>query len=172
DRRVAAHPRARDAVDRARDDPGRAARAARRDRGRVRERRRDLPVRAPRDRPRPTRRARFHRRVNSVSVEADTAKGARSRTFVARRLAAVPIAGLCLLVFSFYLVEAWTRKTPWLFTDELEWTQLSRSIASTGHAARRGEPIFWKSLYAWVIAPFWWIHSTQAAYNGIKYLNA
>ena len=51
-------------------------------------------------------------------------------------------------------------KTPWVFTDELEWTQISRSIESTGHAARRGEPIFFKSLYAYLIAPFWWIHST------------
>jgi hypothetical protein len=98
--------------------------------------------------------------------------GTRERTFLDRALAAVPVVGLGLLVLSFYLVEAWTRKTPWLFTDEIEWTQISRAIASTGHAARRGEPIFFKSLYAYVIAPFWWIHSTQTAYNGIKYLNA
>ena len=72
----------------------------------------------------------------------------------------------------FYLVEAWTRKTPWIFTDELEWTQISRSIASTGHAARRGQPLYFKSLYAYVIAPFWWIHSTSTAYAAIKYANA
>ena len=59
-----------------------------------------------------------------------------------------------------------------MFTDELEWSQISRSIASTGHAARRGEPIFFKSLYAFVIAPFWWIHSTATAYAAIKYVNA
>jgi hypothetical protein len=110
--------------------------------------------------------------VNAVPADAAPETGTRTRTRLDRMLAAIPIAGLCLLVVSFYLVEAWTRKTPWLFTDELEWTQLSRSIATTGHAARRGEPIFWKSVYAWAIAPFWWIHSTQAAYNGIKYLNA
>ncbi len=98
--------------------------------------------------------------------------GPRSRTRLDRVLAAIPLAGLCLLVVSFYVFEAWTRKTPWLFSDELEWSQLSRSIASTGHAARRGEPIFFKSIYACLIAPIWWIHSTQTAYNGIKYLNA
>ena len=96
----------------------------------------------------------------------------RERTFLDRALTAVPVAALGLLVLAFYFVEAWTRKTPWLFTDEIEWTQISRAIASTGHAARRGEPVFFKSLYAYVIAPFWWIHSTQTAYNGIKYLNA
>jgi Dolichyl-phosphate-mannose-protein mannosyltransferase len=111
--------------------------------------------------------------VNAVPANAAPDAGTtRSRTRTDRVLAAIPIAGLCLLVISFYLVEAWTRKTPWLFTDELEWSQLSRSIATTGHAARRGEPIFWKSIYSWLIAPFWWIHSTQAAYNGIKYFNA
>jgi hypothetical protein len=110
--------------------------------------------------------------VNAVSVETGTETGTRSRTLLDRVLAAIPIAGLCLLVLSFYLVEAWTRKTPWLFTDELEWTQLSRSIAETGHAARRGEPIFFKSLYAWLIAPAWWIDSTHTAYNVIKYVNA
>ena len=62
-------------------------------------------------------------------------------------------------MLSFYFVEAWSRKTPWVFTDELEWTQISRSIAATGHAARRGEPIYFKSIYAYAIAPFWWIHS-------------
>jgi hypothetical protein len=77
-----------------------------------------------------------------------------------------------LFVLVFYLVEASLRKTPWLFTDELEWSQLSRAIASTGHAARRGEPHSFKSLYAFLIAPAWWIHSTAAAYSAIKDLNA
>ena len=42
----------------------------------------------------------------------------------------------------------------------------------TGQAARRGEPIYFKSIYAYLIAPFWWIHSTAAAYSAIKYANA
>jgi len=97
---------------------------------------------------------------------------ARPRTFVDRLLAAMPIVAVALVILAFYAVQAWSRKTPWVFSDELEWTQLSRSIAQTGHAARRGEPIYFKSLYAWVIAPFWWIHSTAAAYSAIKYANA
>jgi hypothetical protein len=59
-----------------------------------------------------------------------------------------------------------------VFTDEMEWTQLSRSIEETGQASRRGEPIYFKSLYAFLIAPFWAIESTQTAYSAIKYLNA
>jgi hypothetical protein len=110
--------------------------------------------------------------VSEASIDAGAATKPPERTFLDRALAASPIAGLALLVLSFYFVEAWTRDTPWLFTDEIEWTQLSRSIAETGHAARRGEPTFFKSIYAYVIAPLWWIDSTQTAYAGIKYLNA
>ena len=75
-------------------------------------------------------------------------------------------------ILVFYWVEASLRRTPWLFTDELEWTQLSRAIAGTGHAARRGEPHSFESLYSFLIAPAWWIHSTSAAYAAVKYINA
>ena len=85
---------------------------------------------------------------------------------------ALPWAGLALVILIFYWVEASLRKTPWLFTDELEWSQLSRAIAGTGHAARRGEPHSFESLYSFLIAPAWWIHSTATAYAAIKYLNA
>jgi len=90
----------------------------------------------------------------------------------ARFFAVLPAVGIAFAAITFYCVEAWTRKTPWVFTDELEWSQISRAIATTGHAARRGQPIFFKSLYAYVIAPCWWIHSTASAYAAIKYVNA
>src|SRR4051812_48320500 len=89
-----------------------------------------------------------------------------------RLLRALPWAGLALAILIFFWVEASLRRTPWLFTDELEWSQLSRAIASTGHAARRGEPHSFESLYSFLIAPVWWIHSTATAYAAIKYLNA
>jgi len=89
-----------------------------------------------------------------------------------RALALVPTALIAISVLTLYFVEAWLRKTPWVFTDEAEWTQISRAIAATGHAARRGQPIYFKSLYAFLIAPVWWIHSTPAAYAALKYLNA
>lgn len=90
----------------------------------------------------------------------------------ARFFAVLPAVGIAFAAITFYCFEAWTRKTPWVFTDELEWSQISRAIATTGHAARRGQPIFFKSLYAYVIAPCWWIHSTASAYTAIKYVNA
>jgi hypothetical protein len=101
-----------------------------------------------------------------------TASRVGDRTLLDRLLAATPAILAALALLTLYGVEAWLRKTPWVFTDEAEWTQISRAIASTGHAARRGQPIFFKSLYAYLIAPAWWIHSTAGAYATIKYLNA
>ncbi len=95
-----------------------------------------------------------------------------SRSTVERLGRALPWVGLGLAALIFYWVEAWKRKTPWLFTDELEWTQISRGIAATGHAARRGQPIGFRSLYGYLIAPAWWLHSTATSYAAIKYLNA
>ena len=93
------------------------------------------------------------------------------RSLLDRYLAAIPFVIATLALLSLLFWEAAIRKTPTIFTDELEWSQLSRAIASAGHAARRGEPFAFKSLYAYLIAPGWWIHSTSSAYAAIKYLN-
>ena len=92
------------------------------------------------------------------------------RTFLDRFLAAVPVAIVALALLALFFWEAAARKTPTIFSDELEWTQISRALAATGHAARRGQPIGFKSLYAFLIAPAWWIHSTQTAYTVAKYI--
>jgi hypothetical protein len=112
--------------------------------------------------------------TDATSAVPARAAGAETptRSVPGRLFAVLPAVGIAFAALTFYLVEAWTRKTPWVFTDELEWSQISRSIASTGHAARRGQPIFFKSLYAYVIAPAWWIHSTATAYAAVKYVNA
>jgi len=93
------------------------------------------------------------------------------RTFVDRLLAAVPLTSIYVWLCIVYAFEAWRRVTPWLFTDELELTQISRSIAATGHAARRGEPYHYRSLYTLMIAPVWLIKDVATAYSGVKYLD-
>jgi hypothetical protein len=100
------------------------------------------------------------------------AEQARPRLTVADRLlAAVPLASIYLWLSIVYCVEAWKRTTPWLFTDELEMTQISRAIAATGHAARRGEPYKFRSLYTYMIAPLWWIDDVATAFSAVKYLD-
>lgn len=93
------------------------------------------------------------------------------RSLLDRYLTAIPYVVVSITVLALLFWEAAMRRSPTIFTDELEWTQLSRAIAATGHAARRGHAFDYKSLYAYVIAPGWWIHSTSAAYAAIKYLN-
>jgi hypothetical protein len=92
-------------------------------------------------------------------------------TLTDRLLAAVPLASVYAWLCIVYCFEAWKRVTPWLFTDELELTQLSRSIAATGHAARRGEPHSFRSLYTVITAPVWWIHDVAVAYSTLKYVD-
>ncbi len=93
------------------------------------------------------------------------------RSWIDGALEALPLIGLVIIVLTFYGYQAYLRKTPWLFGDEDEWSQISRAIATTGHAARRGAPTSFKSLYAFLIAPAWWIKNTHTAYSTIKYIN-
>jgi hypothetical protein len=88
-----------------------------------------------------------------------------------RLLAAIPLASIYLWLSAVYMVEAWRRVTPWLFGDELEFTQLSRSIAATGHPAERGMPHGADSLYTYLVAPIWRIHDVATAYSTLKYVD-
>jgi hypothetical protein len=92
------------------------------------------------------------------------------RTFADRLLAAVPLLSIFLWLSIVYAVEAWAHQTPWLFGDELELTQLSRAIAATGHAARRGEPHSFDTLWTYVMAPAWRIRDVHTAYATVKYI--
>jgi hypothetical protein len=95
----------------------------------------------------------------------------RPLTLSERLTVALPLASVYVWLCIVYAVEAWKRATPWLFTDELEFTQLSRAIAATGHAARRGEPHSFRSLYIVLLALPWRIHDVAVAFATIKYLD-
>jgi hypothetical protein len=92
------------------------------------------------------------------------------RTLADRLLAAVPLLSIFLWLCIVYAIEAWAHGTPWLFGDELELTQLSRAIADTGHAARRGQPHAFNTLWTYVLAPGWLIDDLHTAYATVKYL--
>ncbi len=84
----------------------------------------------------------------------------------------IPLVGAYLLLATLYAWQAWRRETPTIFTDELETTQISRAIAETGHAMRRGDPYGFTSLVPWLTAPFWWLHPVATAYETIKTVQA
>ena len=52
--------------------------------------------------------------------------------------------------------------SPSIFSDEIEFTQISRGIAETGMPSRLGEPSGFGSLYTYLVAPAWWLDPTDA----------
>lgn len=87
-----------------------------------------------------------------------------------RLYAAIPLLTAFVWLVALYAWQSWGHKGPWLFTDELELTQLSRGIAEDGQAAQRGDPSFFQTLYTYLIAPAWWIGDTSTAYGVLKYI--
>lgn len=80
-----------------------------------------------------------------------------------------PVLGAYFGLAALYAWQASERKTPTIFSDEMEFTQISRSIAETGRAALRGgEPAPDVSLYAYLAAPAWWLDDVGSAYGAIK----
>jgi hypothetical protein len=97
-------------------------------------------------------------------VEAATPAGRFDRVY-----RAIPLASGLLWLVVLYGWQTRGHVTPWLFTDELKLTQISRSISETGHAAQRGHATSFQTLYAYVLAPFWKIGDVGTAYAAIKY---
>jgi glycopeptide antibiotics resistance protein len=106
-----------------------------------------------------------------VSLAAPARAEPRGRTLADRFLSSVPLLAIFFWVGAVYAWEAWRHGTPWLFGDELEYTQLSRAIEATGHAARNGQPHSFDSLYTYYIAPAWIINEVRHAYSAVKYMD-
>ena len=81
---------------------------------------------------------------------------------------ALPLLAIFAGLFLIYAWQAWLNVAPWVVPDEFERAQLSRAIASTGHAAQRTVSQPFPSLYAYLIAPAWWIGDTAHAYAAAK----
>jgi hypothetical protein len=86
-----------------------------------------------------------------------------------RLLGVLPLLAAYAGLAALYAWQAWQRQTPTLFSDEIEFTQISRSIAETGEAALRGgEPAGSASLYAYLAAPAWWLDGVSDGYGAVK----
>jgi hypothetical protein len=85
-----------------------------------------------------------------------------------RVLSALPLPTIFVWLCLLYGWQAWHHVSPWLFSDELQYTQLARSIAETGHPARRGDPYPLASLWTWLTAPAWWFDDNATAYGAVK----
>jgi hypothetical protein len=94
----------------------------------------------------------------------------RERLSYERLSSAIPLAVGYLVLCSLYSWQAAKRDTPTIFSDELQFAQISRSIAETGRARWRGEPYGFDTLYTVLQAPVWWIGDTADAYGVAKTL--
>lgn len=94
------------------------------------------------------------------------------RTTLDRFLALIPVAVVGLTLLSVLFWEAASMRAPTVFGDELEWSMISRAIAHTGMGARLGQPSGFRSLFAYLIAPVWWLPTTHQAYATMKYVDS
>lgn len=102
-------------------------------------------------------------------VPAESSVAPKTLVLLDRLWRALPLLVPFLLVSAAYAWQASRQSTPWLFTDELEFTQLARSAADTGELARRGEALSSQfGLYPYLTAPAWWIDDTKSAYEVVK----
>ena len=94
---------------------------------------------------------------------------ARVLPLLDRVLAALPLLLPYLVLTIVYGWQASQHGAPWIFTDELEFAQLARSVAETGELARRGEPLTGQfSLYPYLTAPAWLFGDTSTGYETAK----
>ena len=94
------------------------------------------------------------------------------RSFVDRAASAYPLVVAYLILLVLYAWQTTRHSTPWLFTDELEWSGKSRGVAHHGVPELRLTRVPFTSLYAYVISPAWFLGATARAYSAIKYVNA
>ncbi len=93
----------------------------------------------------------------------------RALLLLDRLLAALPVLLPYFILTIVYGWQASRHGAPWLFTDELEFAQLARSVAETGELSRRGEPLAGQfSLYPYLTAPAWFLDDTKAGYEAAK----
>lgn len=97
---------------------------------------------------------------------------APQRTLLDRLLAAYPLAVAYLALLILYAWQTTRIPSPWIFTDELNWSLLARGIAHTGHPQLREHTVSPGSVYAYFQAPAWWAGATAPGYAAAKYLNA
>jgi len=98
--------------------------------------------------------------------------GGRVLVLLDRLLAALPLLLPYLTLAIVYGWQASNHGTPWIFTDELEFTQLARSVAETGDLSRRGVPLHGGfSLYPYLTAPAWFFDDTKTGYEAAKLID-
>jgi hypothetical protein len=88
------------------------------------------------------------------------------------RVALLALAGLLLLSLAVRLWLARLIATPWIMTDELTYSELAKSLATSGRLLIRETPTHLVSFgYPAAIAPAWWLHPMSTTYDAAKAIN-
>ncbi len=103
-----------------------------------------------------------------TAAPAATPREATRSPRAAQLVAAVPLLTVFAWLALVYAWQAWLVTTPVIFTDELLYTELARSLADTGHATLRGEPHSIGSLAVAARAPAWLLGNLDDAYLAAK----
>ena len=93
-----------------------------------------------------------------------------ARGALERFLAAVPLLTVFVWFFLLYAWQAWLVPGPYIFVDELRYTQIARSLAEGGDVMRRGYPVGLDTLAEVFTAPAWLLDDVDAAYDLAKYI--
>jgi hypothetical protein len=83
-------------------------------------------------------------------------------------LARLVLAIAYLSLAALYAWQASKRVSPTIFSDEAEFSQISRGIAENGVPSRRGEPSGFETLYTYLVAPAWWLDGAEASWEAAK----
>ena len=88
-------------------------------------------------------------------------------TLLDRLLAAYPLLVAYLVLLTLYAWQTTRIPSPWIFTDELKWSLLSR-VDRTHRPARScaSTPRSVSSLYSYFLAPAWWAGATAPGLRG------
>ncbi|MBD0330646.1 MAG: hypothetical protein ICV64_11160 [Thermoleophilia bacterium] len=86
----------------------------------------------------------------------------------ARLVAALPLATAFTWLTLVYAWQAWLVPSPMIFTDELLYTKVARSLAEHGAVTVRGVPHSWESLAVVARTPAWLLEDTRTAYFAAK----
>jgi hypothetical protein len=115
--------------------------------------------------------------VATTIPQTQVAKAPRASASVASRAASVPVAALSVIVgasIALHVTLALWVPAPWIFADELEYSELAKSFAASGHFALRGVPgIGLGPVYPLLIAPVYAVfHNLGDAWIAAKVVNA
>ena len=103
-----------------------------------------------------------------TAVASGVGRAAPARSIAPRLIAALPLVTVFTWLMLVYAWQAWLVTAPIIFTDELLYTELARSLASELRPELRGQPTSLESLTAAFRATAWLLDDVGDAYLAAK----